>query len=106
MDYCGPKGIPLSEFLSWSVDDQDAALSWQQRENRRCPGCGTHPGDWNETEGGSRYAWHGEILSCPGCAEQQRMQESPQMKDPLLRGMHVHLRPGAHAECVRCRPQK
>src|SRR3546814_15450534 len=43
MRYCGPKGIPLEEFLKWSQSSQDAALEWQAHEDRRCRQCGYHP---------------------------------------------------------------
>ncbi len=36
MAYCGPRGIPLTEFLAWDETDQDAALAWQSYESRRC----------------------------------------------------------------------
>jgi hypothetical protein len=102
MSYCGPKGIPLSGFLSWSVADQDAALAWQAHENRRCPGCGTHPDDWNEKKGGSRHAYHGEWGTCQGCVELQRLNESPQVQSGG-RGVHTRLAPGSHGDCERCR---
>jgi hypothetical protein len=104
MSYCGPKGIPLSRFLSWSEQDQDAALAWQSYENRRCPGCGTHPDDWNEKQGGSRWAYHGEVYTCPGCVESQRLNDSPEVQNGG-RGKHVRLAAGSHADCVRCVPK-
>lgn len=45
MGYCGPRGIPLSTFLSWKQSDQDMALAWAAREGQRCPSCGVHPDD-------------------------------------------------------------
>lgn len=105
MAYCGPKGIPLSQFLSWSEPDQDAALAWQSHENRRCPGCGTHPDDWNEKKGGTRWAYHGEWFTCPGCVESQRLNESPQVRD-AGRGVHVRLSAGSHGDCDRCAPKR
>lgn len=101
MAYCGPKGIPLSQFLSWSEADQDAALAWQSHENRRCGGCGTHPDDWNEKQGGSRYAWHSEHYQCPGCVMRERHADLPQVKDAGP-GIHVRLRPGPTVECESC----
>jgi hypothetical protein len=104
MSYCGPKGIPLSRFLSWSTGDQDAALAWQAHENRRCQGCGTHPDAWNEKKGGSRTAFHSEWYTCPGCIETQRLNESPEVQN-AGRGVHVRLAAGSHGECERCRPK-
>lgn len=88
MAYCGPRGIPLSAFLAWRDDDQQAALAWQAYENRRCNDCGTHPEDWDETQGGSRDAWRVELSHCQGCAELQQAMESDQTK---RRGVHLHL---------------
>jgi len=104
MSYCGPKGIPLSRFLSWSEQDQDAALAWQAHDNRRCPGCGTHPDDWVEDKGGSRYAYHAEAYVCQGCVESQRMTESEAVVKGG-RGVHVRLAAGSHGDCARCRPK-
>jgi hypothetical protein len=69
MAYCGPKGIPLSAFLSWDDGDQEAALVWQGHEARRCPSCGTHPDDWDPARGGRRDAYAAEVVVCPGCRE-------------------------------------
>ena len=47
MAYCGPRGLPLSVFLTtWSPEDQEAALEWSAYEARRHPVCGTHPEDF------------------------------------------------------------
>jgi len=43
MAYCGPRGIPLSTFLAWDDESQDAALTWARHEAMRCPSCGAHP---------------------------------------------------------------
>jgi hypothetical protein len=91
MAYCGPKGIPLSQFLGWSNEDQDAALVWAAHESRRCAGCGTHPDDWDEAAGGSRHAYKGEPYQCEGCVVAERTAESPDMQQPQVRGMRVRL---------------
>lgn len=104
MAYCGPKGIPLSTFLSWSLPDQGAALAWQQHENRRCSGCGTHPDDWNEKAGGDRHAWHAEHATCPGCAEIEHHRELPDMQDTRMKGVHIRLAAGPNGTCPRCGP--
>lgn len=89
MAYCGPRGIPLSAFLSWSKDDQDAALGWAGYESRRCRGCGSHPDE------GPRHAHTDE---CPGCLKQEAATKAA--RD--IPGAHVHLAPGTTAECARC----
>lgn len=49
LDYCAPKGIPLSIFLGrvqgfgeplWLEDDTRKAVAWQAEQNARCSGCG------------------------------------------------------------------
>jgi hypothetical protein len=91
MAYCGPRGIPLSVFLSWDTDDQDAALLWQAREARRCSGCGTHPDDWDPDAGGRRDAYHATVEVCPGCrtVDALRDRTDPKTTPP---GAHVVLR--------------
>lgn len=90
MAYCGPRGIPLSRFLSWDQADQDAALAWQTYEARRCPGCGTHP-----DEG----AKHFHIDVCPTCIQLEKTRQSD---DAKARGAHVLPALGKTAECTRC----
>lgn len=81
MAYCGPRGIPLSEFLSWDETDQDAAMAWQMHEARRCPSCKTHPDEWDEDAGGRRDAYAADIAVCPGCrtldAARSRHEDTP-----------------------------
>ncbi|MGN8245234.1 hypothetical protein ACTHAM_002353 [Cellulomonas soli] len=89
MAYCGPRGIPLSAFLSWSQHDQDAALEWAGYESRRCRGCGSHPDE------GARHA-HVDI--CDGCVKQEAATRAS--KDEP--GAHVRLVAGTLAQCPRC----
>lgn len=106
MAYCGPKGIPLSQFLKWDKADQDAALAWQHHENRRCSSCGTHPDDWNEKAGGNRNAFHAEHAICPGCSELERHRELPELQDNKhLKGIQFRLAPGPNGTCPRCAPK-
>lgn len=63
MAYCGPRGIPLSKFLQWPVDDQAAALSWQYEESLRCPRCGTAEWEWEQ----DLNAYEAKARTCPGC---------------------------------------
>lgn len=100
MAYCGPHGIPLSQFLDWPQADQQAALSWQAHESRRCNGCGTHPDDW----AGNRDAFHGEHYQCPGCLKAHRESEHPNVKDGKIPALHVRLKPGPKHACEWCNP--
>jgi hypothetical protein len=90
MAYCGPKGIPLSEFLAWGEDDQDAALQWQSHESHRCGQCGTHPDEW----GGDRFAFLPEPSRCRGCelVESKRDEVDQQTRGTRQRGLHIRLR--------------
>ena len=63
MAYCGPRGIPLSTFLGWAVDDQAAALAWQADDASRCPNCGTAEWEWEQDGLG---AWVAETRVCAG----------------------------------------
>jgi hypothetical protein len=67
IDYCCPRGIPLTLFTEqrvvlpgepqWTVRDVEAALWWQARQSRRCE-CGHNLDD---TLGeGEAYKWNAE----------------------------------------------
>jgi hypothetical protein len=64
MAYCGPRGIPLSTFLAWPIDDQEAALLWQAEEDQRCRSCGTAAWEWEE----NFFAYQASQQVCRGCA--------------------------------------
>jgi hypothetical protein len=92
MAYCGPRGIPLTTFLSWADSDQDAALQWQVHESRRCPSCGTHPDVWDPAEGGDRFALTAEPFVCRGCERLEQLQGSDAIPQDV-KGMHLRLVP-------------
>ena len=52
MSYCGPRGIPYSEFIGrggrWDDLSRDAALAWANDEATRCSGCGQDREPWYE----------------------------------------------------------
>lgn len=96
MAYCGPRGIPLSVFLSWDQADQDAALTWAAHEARRCPACHTHPDEWNEDTGGRRDAYHAELVICPGCRALDAIRDRE--ADSKHQGAHLLLRPADTVE--------
>lgn len=91
MAYCGPRGIPLSVFLSWDDQDQDAALAWQAHEARRCPSCKTHPDEWDPDTGGRRDAYTADVAVCPGCRNLDTAKANNADKVPA--GAHLILRP-------------
>lgn len=93
MRYCGPRGLPRSEFLGWSREDRDDALWWLIHEAQTCGGCGTRPAEWDPTAGGHPSAYQAVEVRCPGCAllehHRERNDRSPA---PTLRGTTVVLR--------------
>lgn len=99
MAYCGPKGIPLSTFLAWSVDDQAAALAWQAHESRRCPSCGSHPEDFSR-DGDER---HFHVTKCIGCDKRAAVAET--LKGEKEAGLHVIGSHGPAVDCPSCNPQ-
>jgi hypothetical protein len=88
MAYCGPKGLPLSQFLAWPESDQDAALTWQAHEARKCTECGTHPDDWAQNWW---YAWEAEAYRCRGCQVVGDKRDEIQKQDKRGNGVHVRL---------------
>ena len=54
MAYCGPRGIPYTQFLGadprWDDLSREAALAWQADEDHRCNGCGQDRDDWYERD--------------------------------------------------------
>lgn len=105
MDYCGPRGLPRSEFLRWAKDDRDAALVWLQRSRQRCHGCGTHPDEWDEKLGGHPRAYVATIHSCPGCAatenRQRRLDQERKGNELEFAGKRVGLRSQDTREATR-----
>lgn len=95
MAYCGPRGIPLSEFLRWHPADQDAALDWMAYEDRRCKNCGTHPADWAE----DRLAFHSHAKECPGCRAAQQAAASIGSEE---RGVFAVMARGPASGCPQC----
>lgn len=89
MDYCGPLGLPRSEFLRWGRDDRDAAIVWQMRRQAACSACGTRPEEWDPDLGGSDIAYVAEIRPCRGCETQAAAQA--QITEAHGKGAHVVL---------------
>lgn len=104
MAYCGPRGIPLSEFLRWPRTDQDAALEWAAHEARRCGGCNTHPDDWADNP----HAHHAHFSEqCPGCLARHRLAEHVKKRGGELEpGVHIVLPRQPAKECRQCNPAR
>jgi len=91
MAYCAPLGIPLSSFLGWDPDDQDAALAWRAYESRRCPQ-GHHPDEGRV---------HHHINACQSCADRARVEASDEWKNATP-GSHISTVRGTSKDCARC----
>ncbi len=93
MEYCGPAGIPRSEFLSWDRDDRDAALWWVIYRRESCQSCGTRPEEWDPDRGGDPNAYEATATHCRGCEIRGRAEESlNQNKKQHRRGTTITLR--------------
>ncbi|AEA27924.1 hypothetical protein Psed_5797 [Pseudonocardia dioxanivorans CB1190] len=74
MAYCGPRGIPWTEFLSWDKWSRDAAILWARQQAETCT-CGTRLEEWDPKAGGHPAAYVATVRSCPGCAALERRDE-------------------------------
>lgn len=97
MAYCGPRGIPYSEFLRWDDLSQSAALAWQDREADRCGGCGQHRSDWLDDQGVELRERPAIVVEsfCPACDDLGRARKAAEGEDRP--GVHLafrHLHPG------------
>lgn len=100
MDYCGPRGIPLEEFLTWSQDSQQAALMWQAHEASRHGDCGTFRTDWVTGQPDPQH-WHEEI--CPGCARLEQAQAALAANETPTGGLRLVAVSGPADECRLCK---
>lgn len=89
MNYVGPRGIPLSEFLQWAPDDQQAALAWQADQNERCPHCGTAEWEWEQDP---MFAAT-ETRVCRGCNLRGHEQKAQSKTAEHMPGLYVALVP-------------
>lgn len=91
LNYCAPRGIPLSVFFGrvvvsgapqWLERDAAAALWWQAEEDRRCSNCGR---DLNVTlDPETERLWEAEAIWCHGCRAVHRAGLKLAKKDPYL----------------------
>lgn len=100
MDYCGPRGIPHSQFLGgppvWTQDDRDKALAWAELDRQTCRGCGTRPAEWEPSKGGDRHAYEFLPDICPGCEQRERTEvvmRGPEWADQRGKTIKVRRRP-------------
>ena len=89
MSYCGPRGIPLSRFLRWHPDDQQAALAWQADQAQRCPSCGTADWEWEEDP----LAYRTDVWVCRGCNMRGHEERAQRKTAEHMPGLVVRLVP-------------
>lgn len=68
-------------------------MMWQFAHGKtRCSGCGTHKSDWDEDQGGSRYAFIADIAQCRGCQIKETKEKAAEKTNLLKAGMRIILR--------------
>ncbi|WP_226599558.1 hypothetical protein [Streptomyces violascens] len=86
MELCDRYRIPHSLFLGagdggWSEADRAKALAFEAYRRSVCEQCGTRASEWDEAEGGDRYAYVTTTVRCVGCeliaVEQDQVPEGP-----------------------------
>lgn len=63
MSYCVDKGMPHSEFLSWSVEDRTKTVAYISEQALNCTMCGTAEWEWEENP----HAYEPSEKWCRGC---------------------------------------
>lgn len=86
LELCDRYRIPHSFFLGagdgrWSEADRAKALAFEAYRRSVCESCGTRAAEWDEAQGGDRYAYVTTTVRCVGCeliaAEQDQVPEGP-----------------------------
>ncbi len=81
MRLCNTWGIPHSEFLLWDDEDRAKALAYERHRAQICEMCGTAPWEWDEKQGGSRFAYEPVEEICPGCERKDWLRKDSDRKD-------------------------
>ncbi len=89
MAYCGPRGIPLSTFLNWPVDDQAAAIAWMVEDRLRCQSCGTAEWEWEADLG----AYTADAHVCMGCQLRGVEEKKYKQASEHMPGLQIRLVP-------------
>lgn len=95
MEYCGPRGIAHSVFLSWDDDDQDDAIAWMQDQQDICGNCGTRQEDWLDEEGHELRIPKLEPHDsrCYGCKSRAEYQTYLDDEGANPNGLYIHFVP-------------
>jgi hypothetical protein len=80
--FCASAGIPHSQFLRWSVEDQAKALGWRHWSSQVCTSCGKHRSDWAEPDGSEPLILPVELIDiyCGPCELLADSRESQQRR--------------------------
>lgn len=87
---CNAVMMPHSEFLEWSDEDRAKALAYERFISQICGMCGTATWEWDEEQGGSRFAYEPVEEICPGCERKDWLRQDT---DRRAGGMIVLKRP-------------
>lgn len=100
-----PLGIPHSDFLCWSEDDQDKAIAWNIEDRTRCKRCGTKPFEWLDENGREIIPppYEATDRRCMGCAtlDQHRSEIPSELKSSI----DAYLVPGTEADQWKSKPK-
>ncbi len=81
MRFCNTHGLSHSEFLTdWSDEDRAKALAYMAFESKVCGLCGTAPWEWDEEQGGSKFAYEPVEEICPGCEKKDWLKDDTDHK--------------------------
>lgn len=81
MRFCNSVGIAHSVFLDeWSAEDRSKALAYMAYDAQVCMRCGTSSWEWDEEQGGSRFAYEPVEEICPGCEKKDWLRDDSEHK--------------------------
>jgi len=80
MRICREYRIRHSELLDWSEEDRSKAIGEYLHSASHCSMCGTAPWEWDEEQGGSRFAYEPVEEICPGCEKKDWMRDNQEGK--------------------------
>ena len=57
-------------------------LAYAQESSLKCSSCGTSNWEWDEKEGGNRYAYEPMFVTCPGCQRRELLTKDGTARGP------------------------
>ncbi|GAA1161924.1 hypothetical protein F4556_005057 [Kitasatospora gansuensis] len=81
MELCETYRIPHSQLMGasaggrWTALDRAKAAAWAAWKADVCDGCGTRSAEWDEQQGGDRFAYVAQTSRCLGCELIEQEQE-------------------------------